>query len=99
MMRTHTLVLVDDDVFMPGEVPFPMALYIADDERPTVVMRRSDYDRNAAAAESKMWKLLAEQAYFGRRPAVQVWHRDDGSIGGVVEWARHQRRYDRRTQA
>ena len=95
MMRTHTLVLVDDDVFMPGEVPYPMALYVAADERPTVIMRRSDHARDAAAVESKMWKLLAEQAYFGRRPAVQVWHREDGSIGGVFKWARHERHHER----
>jgi hypothetical protein len=95
MMRTHTLVLVDDDVFMPGEGPFPMAVYVAADERPTVIMRRSDHDRNAADAESKMWKLLAEQAYFARRPAVLIWHRQDGSIGGVAEWARGARRNDR----
>jgi len=95
MTLTHTLALVDDYVFLPGEQALPMALLIAKDERPTVIIRQSDFYRNPAAVESKMWQLLAEQAYFDRRPAIVVYRHADGSIGGVYHLARAARRYDR----
>lgn len=99
MMVTHMLALVDDDVFLPGEAPFPMALHIAKDERPVVIIRRSDLDRDPAAVESRMWQLLAEQAYFDRRPAVVVYRHADGSIGGVFNLARGVRFHERAPQA